>query len=103
VGNTFLQLKLVLNKGNKIEHVPIGELLFDNATLITVIRFFFFSMWQLLQSVWWVYNVRDACVCIRCLVPLFPRPYCGLELTLPQFYQFLHEMEKAKQNLEYFS
>lgn len=26
-----------------------------------------------------------------------------MELTLPQFYSFLHEMEKAKSTLEYFS
>ncbi|XP_077862236.1 COMM domain-containing protein 7-like [Saccoglossus kowalevskii] len=48
VGNTFLQLKLVVNKGNRTENVY-------------------------------------------------------MELTLPQFYSFLHEMEKAKSSLEYFS
>ncbi|XP_071960659.1 COMM domain-containing protein 7-like [Antedon mediterranea] len=48
VGNTFLQLKLVVNKGNKMENVY-------------------------------------------------------MELTVPQFYSFLHEMEKAKASLEYFS
>ncbi|XP_013409245.1 COMM domain-containing protein 7-like [Lingula anatina] len=48
VGNTFIQLKLVVNKGNKTENVY-------------------------------------------------------MELTLPQFYSFLHEMEKAKASLEYFS
>ena len=26
-----------------------------------------------------------------------------IELTLPQFYSFLHEMEKAKASLEYLS
>ena len=26
-----------------------------------------------------------------------------MEMTLPQFYSFLHEMEKAKSTLEYFS
>ncbi|CAH1782490.1 unnamed protein product [Owenia fusiformis] len=48
VGNTFLQLKLVINKGNKTENQY-------------------------------------------------------MELTLPQFYSFLHEMEKAKASLEYLS
>jgi len=48
VGKTFLQLKLVLNKGNKRENVH-------------------------------------------------------MELTIPQFYEFLHEMEIAKQNIEYFT
>ncbi|XP_033113796.1 COMM domain-containing protein 7-like [Anneissia japonica] len=48
VGNTFLQLKLVVNKGNKTENVY-------------------------------------------------------MELTVPQFYSFLHEMERAKASLEYFS
>ncbi|XP_064609867.1 COMM domain-containing protein 7-like [Liolophura sinensis] len=48
VGNTFLQLKLVINKGNGTSNVY-------------------------------------------------------MELTLPQFYSFLHEMEKAKSNLEYLS
>jgi hypothetical protein len=47
VGNTYLQLKLVLDKGvNKAEEI-------------------------------------------------------FMELTLPQFYSFLHEMEKAKASLEY--
>ncbi|XP_005095878.1 COMM domain-containing protein 7 [Aplysia californica] len=46
VGNTFLQLKLVINTGNGMKNV-------------------------------------------------------FLELTLPQFYSFLHEMEKAKASLEY--
>ncbi|XP_014671095.1 PREDICTED: COMM domain-containing protein 7-like [Priapulus caudatus] len=45
-GNTFLQMKLVINKGNTIENVY-------------------------------------------------------MELTLPQFYSFLHEMEKARSTLEY--
>jgi len=48
VGKTFLQLKLVLNKGNKRENVH-------------------------------------------------------MELTIPQFYEFLHEIEVAKQNIEYFT
>ncbi|KAI8511696.1 COMM domain-containing protein 7 [Branchiostoma belcheri] len=48
VGNTFLQLKLVVNKGDRTENVY-------------------------------------------------------MELTLPQFYSFLHEMEKAKSSLEYFT
>ncbi|CAH1265291.1 COMMD7 [Branchiostoma lanceolatum] len=48
VGNTFLQLKLVVNKGDRAENVY-------------------------------------------------------MELTLPQFYSFLHEMEKAKSSLEYFT
>ncbi|XP_022107826.1 COMM domain-containing protein 7-like [Acanthaster planci] len=48
VGSTFLQMKLVVNKGNKTENVY-------------------------------------------------------MELSLPQFYSFLHEMEKAKLSLEYFS
>ena len=48
VGNTFLQLKLVINKGNKTEDV-------------------------------------------------------FMELSLPQFYSFLHDMEKANTSLEYFS
>merc|ERR1711894_32709 len=48
VGSTFLQLKLVINKGNKTENVY-------------------------------------------------------MELSLSQFYSFLHEMEKAKASLEYFS
>ncbi|XP_033646869.1 COMM domain-containing protein 7-like isoform X2 [Asterias rubens] len=48
VGSTFLQLKLVVNKGNKTENV-------------------------------------------------------FMELSVPQFYSFLHEMEKAKMSLEYFS
>jgi len=48
VGSTFLQLKLVLDKGTNTESV-------------------------------------------------------FMELTLPQFYQFLHEMETAKQHLDYFS
>ncbi|XP_070578973.1 COMM domain-containing protein 7-like isoform X2 [Ptychodera flava] len=48
VGNTFLQLKLVINKGNRTENVY-------------------------------------------------------MELTVPQFYSFLHEMEKAKSSLDYFS
>jgi len=26
-----------------------------------------------------------------------------MELTIPQFYEFLHEMEVAKQNIEYFT
>ncbi|KAL6076342.1 COMM domain-containing protein 7 [Balamuthia mandrillaris] len=29
--------------------------------------------------------------------------YVNMELTLPQFYQFFHEMEKAKMNLDFFS
>eukprot|EP01112_Ceratiomyxa_fruticulosa_P009445 TRINITY_DN2459_c0_g2_i6.p1 TRINITY_DN2459_c0_g2~~TRINITY_DN2459_c0_g2_i6.p1 ORF type:complete len:201 (+),score=46.18 TRINITY_DN2459_c0_g2_i6:164-766(+) len=49
VGSTFLQLKLVLDKGNNQKE-----------------------------------NVH-------------------MELTLPQFYQFLHDMETAKANLDYFS
>ncbi|XP_074645485.1 COMM domain-containing protein 7-like [Tubulanus polymorphus] len=48
VGNTFIQLKLVINKGNKMENVH-------------------------------------------------------MELSLPQFYSFLHEMERAKTSLEFFS
>ena len=48
VGNTFLQLKLVINKGNKTEDV-------------------------------------------------------FMELSLPQFYSFLHDMEKARTSLEYFN
>ncbi|ELT88652.1 hypothetical protein CAPTEDRAFT_226635 [Capitella teleta] len=48
LGSTFLQLKLVINKGNKVENMY-------------------------------------------------------MELTLPQFYSFLHEMEKAKASLEYFN
>lgn len=48
VGNSFLQLKLVVNKGGKNENVY-------------------------------------------------------MELTLPQFYSFLHEMEKARTALDYFS
>lgn len=48
VGNSFLQLKLVVDKGGKKEDVY-------------------------------------------------------MELTLPQFYSFLHEMEKARTALEYFS
>eukprot|EP00731_Ephydatia_muelleri_P002388 Em0001g2388a len=48
VGNNFLQLKLVLNKGGKTEDV-------------------------------------------------------FMELTLNQFYSFLHEMEKVKSSLDYFS
>lgn len=48
VGNSFLQLKLVIDKGGKKEDV-------------------------------------------------------FMELTLPQFYSFLHEMEKARTALEYFS
>ncbi|XP_077995818.1 COMM domain-containing protein 7-like [Glandiceps talaboti] len=47
-GNTFLQLKLVVNKGNRTENVY-------------------------------------------------------MELTVPQFYSFLHEMEKAKSSLDCFS
>lgn len=49
VGHSFLQLKLVLDKGNK--------------------------------------ELENVC----------------LELTLPQFYSFLHEMEKAKASLELLS
>ena len=48
VGNTFLQLKLVVDRGGKCEDVY-------------------------------------------------------MEMTLPQFYSFLHEMERAKSTLEYFS
>jgi len=29
--------------------------------------------------------------------------YCVVELTLPQFYLFLHEMEKAKSVMDYLS
>eukprot|EP00057_Strongylocentrotus_purpuratus_P025879 XP_011680353.1 PREDICTED: COMM domain-containing protein 7 isoform X4 [Strongylocentrotus purpuratus] len=48
VGSTFIQMKLVVNKGNKTENVY-------------------------------------------------------MELSVPEFYSFLHEMEKAKASLEYFS
>ena len=71
VGNNFLQLKLVLNKGGKTEDVFMGMLLGD--------RF-----------------GRRIKLTLRCY--LFQS-----ELTLNQFYSFLHEMEKVKSSLDYFS
>ncbi len=65
VGNTFLQLKLVLDKGVGTEEVFMGKFLYT-ADLVNSLKFFF------------------------------------TELTLPQFYSFLHQMEKAKASLEYF-
>ena len=65
VGNTFLQLKLVLDKGVGTEEVFMGK--FYNYNWLGEVFIFLFT-----------------------------------ELTLPQFYSFLHQMEKAKASLEYF-
>lgn len=73
VGNSFLQLKMVLNKGSEMEEVFMGE-----ATPTNYI-----------PPCTRLYNHNHI---------LF-----SLELTLPQFYSFLHEMEKAKASLEYLS
>ena len=67
VGNSFLQLKMVLNKGSGTEEVFMGKSMYGLNIIIYTIFF----------------------VCV--------------ELTLPQFYSFLHEMEKAKASLEYLS
>ena len=68
VGNSFLQLKMVLNKGSGTDKVFMGKFLTLN---------FFHNLWFCFFSY--------------------------VELTLPQFYSFLHEMEKAKACLEYLS
>lgn len=70
VGNSFLQLKLVLNKGGKTEDVFMGE---------------------------WEEYALTYCSDMQKLTVFQP------ELTLNQFYTFLHEMEKVKSSLEYFS
>jgi hypothetical protein len=75
VGSTFLQLKLVLNKGVSTENVSMGTQLPCSS--------------------------RTACS-MMILIPPF-RFHVATELSLPQFYQFLHEMEKAKTSLDFFS
>ena len=70
VGNSFLQIKMVLNKGSGTEEVFMGE----------------FQLFKKYSSLLW-----------------HPYDFIRAELTLPQFYSFLHEMEKAKACLEYLS
>ena len=68
VGNTFLQLKLVINKGGREEQDAEG----DNSS-----------------------NKKNTSIDNKEIV--------YMELTLPQFYNFLAEMEKAKSTIDFFS
>jgi hypothetical protein len=64
-GSAFLQLKLAINNGSKIEQVYMGESI------------------HVLEDV---------------IIVTAP-----LELSLPQFYTLLHELERAKASLESFN
>lgn len=66
-GNVFLQLKLLLNKGDNLETCFMGK----SRSFVSC-------------------KFIKSCFVI-------------LELTLPQFYAFLHEMNKAKSQMEYLS
>ena len=77
VGSSFLQLRLLINKGNTNEEVFMGG-------------------WGSLCHSRTRPPAGSCCATsIICL--------CPAELTLPQFYSFLHEMEKAKASLEFLS
>ena len=66
-GNSYLQLRLVLDKGNnRTQTVTMGKMIVNIKTF---------------QK-----NINNIII----------------ELTLPQFYEFMKEMERAKSSLDYF-